>query len=441
MQLSAAAPNSAMAPIVSYLLSGTPNTTPAFMQTFGIGFGGGDSFPFADANGDAVWVSAVDLVMNPDIASDGYYQSIKYFDGPAFTTLQSKLSKSKYLVLWVTEGWDESWFDTAMIQQAMTAGYIPVFSYWYFGDTLDAMPDATAQATYFEDAARLGTLLQKLNGTKLVIMEPEFNKDAIVADDQTQHEFATMIAAAIDIVKSGNTDLYMALSMMDTGSRQTSETHCVDENGAPYASCAYGDAAEWDRPGTVFTDLLALNKLDFVAFHQMIAQFSRNPFDPGTWESPNPMAFTPEELGIAHAHERIRNLTAFLHERYGKPVFMPYIGLMSGTWSDANENGAIDDGEIDPSGWDSVIDGIYEQLSLIETDLQNAGLFGYAVMELFDDPKHDYIDRLNNVKGYQYFMQNEYNLGIVRTNAVDEVDNYPTGDITFKGAVLDHLFH
>lgn len=61
-------------------------------------------------------------------------------------------------------------------------------------------------------------------------------------------------------------------------------------------------------------------------------------------------------------------------------------------------------------------------------------------MERFDGPKHDDIDRENNIKGYQYFMQNEYNLGSVKTNATVEVDNYPAGDISFKGAILDNVF-
>ena len=43
-------------------------------------------------------------------------------------------------------------------------------------------------------------------------------------------------------------------------------------------------------------------------------------------------------------------------------------------------------------------------------------------MELFDNPQHD-------KGGYQYFINNEYHLGIVGTSAVDETDKYLMGDI------------
>jgi hypothetical protein len=52
-------------------------------------------------------------------------------------------------------------------------------------------------------------------------------------------------------------------------------------------------------------------------------------------------------------------------------------------------------------------------------------MFGYSVMELFDNPRHDY-------GGYQFFINNEYHLGIIKSSAIDEEDNATNGDIEFK---------
>ena len=54
-------------------------------------------------------------------------------------------------------------------------------------------------------------------------------------------------------------------------------------------------------------------------------------------------------------------------------------------------------------------------------------------MMLFDHPQHDY-------GGYQFFMRNEYHLGIIATSAEDEIDEHLYGDIEPKGRVLRYIF-
>ena len=66
-------------------------------------------------------------------------------------------------------------------------------------------------------------------------------------------------------------------------------------------------------------------------------------------------------------------------------------------------------------------------------ELQEKGLFGFAPMGLFDNPRHDY-------GGYQYFMQNEYHLGIIKSSAVDGVDIASNGDISSKNSIIENLF-
>ena len=69
----------------------------------------------------------------------------------------------------------------------------------------------------------------------------------------------------------------------------------------------------------------------------------------------------------------------------------------------------------------------------MKDELLESGLFGFAVMELFDNPRHDY-------GGYQFFMQNEYHLGVIKSSAEDEIDIAPFGDIVQKGDIIDTLF-
>jgi len=73
-------------------------------------------------------------------------------------------------------------------------------------------------------------------------------------------------------------------------------------------------------------------------------------------------------------------------------------------------------------------------LSELRPELQKNGLFGFAPMALFDNPRHDY-------GGYQYFMNNEYHLGIIGSSATDEVDAGAYGDLNFKGSILEYIYN
>jgi len=127
------------------------------------------------------------------------------------------------------------------------------------------------------------------------------------------------------------------------------------------------------------------------------------------------------------------NLTKFLKERYNKPIFLPYIAIATATWSDTNSNGVVDTSEIDYNGWEEKANQVYKNLSTLKSTLQKSGLFGFAPMALFDNPQHNY-------GGYQYFMQNEYHLGILKSGAIDEIDIATNGDIQPKRDILKYLF-
>ena len=396
----------------------------SLFNDFNVGFGSSYAFPFLSSKGEKrIWVSSVELVMQDNIEDNTYYQDIKNFNANSFSNLQDKLKNSKFLVYWLVKDWKENWFNLQKIQTAMDAGYIPVFSYWYFADELmGGMPDADKKAKYQEDTIRFANFLKKLNGKKMVIMEPEFNKNVVLYNENTQHEFASIIAEAIDTIKAKNGDTIFSLSMMDTGNRGVKETYPKCD----YENCALGDKYEWNRPEIVYNDLLP--KLDFISFQENIGQFSRNPND-----IHSPISYSNDEIGIDFLTTRINNFTRFLKEKYNKPVFLPFLTVASATWNDKNNDKAIEISELDYHGWDDKQEEIYRDLSQKKDILQDSGLFGYAPMSLFDDPKHDQY-------GYQFFLNNEYHLGIVGSDAIDSMDNAISGKLNFKKNVLEYIF-
>ncbi len=397
-------------------------------KKFNIGFGGTYAFPFESNNGKKIWVSSVDLIMDNNIENNIYYQNIKNFDAAAFDYIQKKLKHSKFLVYWIVNGWQENWFDINKIQQAMNAGYIPVFNYWWFGDKLiNGLPNTKEKAAYEKDNEKLANFLNKLKGTKFVIMEPEFNKKIILSSKSNQHKFASIISHAIDTIKARTNGVLFSLAMTDTGSRGENQIY----SSCGYKNCALGDKYEWGKPSIIYNDLL--HKLDFISFQEMIGAFSRNPANPGDWNHPHPIAYNDSEIGINKLAIRISNFAKFLKNKYKKPVFLPYIAIATATWNDTNNDGLIQKSEIDYSGWENQSYRVYKKLISMKNRLLKNGLFGFAVMSLFDNPKHDY-------GGYQFFMQNEYHLGIMKSSAIDEIDNAPFGDIVQKENILDILF-
>jgi hypothetical protein len=258
-------------------------------------------------------------------------------------------------------------------------------------------------------------------------MEPEFNKNEILSLETTQHQFASIIGSAIDTIKANTSDVYFSLAMTDTGSRGVSSTY--DKCG--YTTCALGDKYEWGKPSFIYNDLI--DKLDFISFQEMLAQFSRDPSNSGTWTEPNPIAYSNDDTGIDYLAQRISNFALFLKEKYNKPVFLPYISIATASWNDSNNNQSIETSEIDYAGWETEANNAYQSLSSIKSELQANGLFGFALMSLFDNPQHD-------VGGYQYFMQNEYHLGVLKSSAVDEIDIASYGDIVNKGNIISTVF-
>jgi hypothetical protein len=258
-------------------------------------------------------------------------------------------------------------------------------------------------------------LFGSLKGEKIFILEPEFNKKEIVESPDT---FIETMKKVVEMIKKSDTQALVSLCMMDTGSR----TATRDLGKCGYENCALGDVYEWRLSLPIFQALDA--QLDFVSFQEMVAQFSRDPQNPGTWDAPNPIAYSDDAIGIAYLGKRVDNFAKFLKNELHKPVFVPYFTVATATWSDTNSDGAIQNDEIDATDYEMQASKAYMDAA------QSRNIFGFLVMNLFDDPLHD-------AGGYQFFMQNEYHLGVVTAPIQDK---QLTGAIRFKGKIVENIF-
>jgi len=378
-----------------------------FFNQFNVGYGGSASFKFYDNK----WLNSTDILLNN---YDGIKDEIVDFNETQFNNLSGYLNKSKYITFWITKGWEESWFNLTKIQEAIDAGKIPVFVYWYLGDELMNGLTSSKVDEYLEDLIKVNTYFSTLKGQQLWILEPEFNKQNILENNDEQQLFIDAIKKAVNIIK--NKERKVSLCMMDTGSRDLNST-----NLCGYENCSYGDKYEWDRVKPIYNALL--DDLDFISFQEMVGQFSRDDSNPGTWDEPNAISHTDDEIGIDNLAKRIDNFAIYLKTTYNKPIYLPYITIATATWNDSNDDGNITDDEINTSGWEDKASNVYR-------DLNSTSLFGYSIMELFDNPTHD-------DGGYQYFMQNEYHLGVVKS---DINNSQLTGNIKFKGTILENVF-
>lgn len=401
----------------------------SLFEEFNVGFGGSYFMRFTSSIGDdPIWVSTVDVLLDADVGSNNAYQEIQNFDPDAFNALHADLQGTKFLVYWLTKEWEENWINLSAVQKAMDAGYVPVFMYWYFGDMLiSSLPTAPEVLAYKENNNKLSNFLAQLSGQKLVIMEPEFNKSYLLSNAQYQTDFANIMADSIDIIKAKNPEALFSLTMTDTGKRSQVDT----DPDCGYENCALGDKKAWAETEMIYN--LLNDKLDFLSFQEMVSTFNRDSSHPDDAIGAHPIVFSDEEKGIDFLAQRINNFSAYLHTKYNKPVFLPYIAIGTATWIDENSNGLIDESELDYGGWEEKANQTYEALSKIRTDLLNNGLFGYAPIALFDTPRHDY-------GGYQYFMNNEYHLGVIKSASIDEVDLFIDGDFQYKLECIKHIF-
>jgi hypothetical protein len=378
-------------------------------------------YPFYLKDNSIKWFDGTKFILNAD-PSD--FNNTENFSYEGFKKTIEFASNKEYFTLWLTKAWfdngaPENWFKWENIQKALNENKTAIFLFYYFGDNLTSMPTEDEIQNYYDAATTVGDYLSRLKGKKIVIIEPEFNKNFIVDSEENSKKIAKIFANAINLIKQKDKSIKFSLCMMDTGIRDVNATF----KKCGYKNCALGDKDEWSRPERVYKYLL--DKLDYISFQEMISQFSRDPSNPGTYEEPNLKIYTDDEIGVNYLDKRVENLSEFLYKKYNKKVILAYVAIASGVWNDKNNNGTIDEDEFNPNGWNEKIKAFYTKMAKKEDVLYKKGLIVYSPMALIDDPQHD-------KNGWQFFNKNEYHLGIFSTSAKDEEDEALYGDLTSK---------
>ncbi len=384
-----------------------------FLKEFNTGYAG-YAWEFKDHENRSIWQSSISLVL------DGYVDSrIKDVDYEAFEELQDSIDDSKFIVMWFTKHWQESYFNPTLIQRAMDEGKIPIFLYWYFGD--DFATDNPTKVvgenydSYMKMNQKIMNFLNRLDGEVVLLLEPEFNKQHVLKNRENRELFKAMMEYSLDYFRDNRAKhlkLYLGLSMNDNGIKYRDEPFDL----CGYEHCALGDKYTWNKSIEVLKSLS--DKLDVVSFSLMLSPFSRG------LENPNiPQSYKNEKLGIGFLPQRIANLSRLLYQQLKKPVFLSHLVMASGAWRDKNQNQKIENSEVQENGWNREI---YETYSNFDYRLfRENGMFGLALMNLFDNPKHD-------MGGYNYFLQNEHHLGLISTGVDAESLKPNDGRLKFK---------
>jgi len=389
-----------------------------------IGLNTAESLPFLTEDGSIEWIDIIDIMDDINLSD----KNIKEYNPFSFYRVRHILKNSDFLTLWLTKNWDESWFNIDKIQKYLDSGRFLIINYWYFGDGLNYIPNDDELNDYYDNVKKLSNSIAQVDGDILLVFEPEFNKYFITSDENNSKAFANIISKAIDIIKDKNPNILISLCMMDTGIRDVNQTW----SDCGYDNCALGDKHEWQKADSVYRYLK--DKLDFISFEETLAQFSRNLTNPGTLDEPNATSFTVDSVGLEQLPQRILNFTKYLHNKYDKPILLDYLGVASATWSDKNGDGKIQDEEINPDGWNSYIETLYKNLRDMQSDFIDAGLFAYSPWMLIDDPAHD-------KNGWQFYLQNEYHFGLMKSSAKPGVDDGFYGDMVAKGVnLLENAF-
>jgi len=207
---------------------------------------------------------------------------------PITEVLQSQSKNSNGVTMWITPEWDEQWYDSKTIQNdIIDRGYTPIFIFYYFADNISVEYIHKKQADYFRFLKRFLKFLKKLDGKKIVILNPEYNENGV-------GEY------------KGMDNLFLKSFQILRNDSQVLVGPCVGDFGN-YNKV--NEPKEWN----LFHPSLkrAAKEADFIAFQEMRG-LTRN---------------KPQE--ILNTPKRAYNLAKYLHTTYHKPTMLAYLAISS----------------------------------------------------------------------------------------------------------------
>jgi|GEM_PF-1646427 len=245
--------------------------------------------------------------------------------------LKKNLPNVNTISMWITRDWAQNWYPPKDINQLVKKGYTPLFIFYYFGDDISPKFVKRNWNGYFRKLHLFIRYLQKIKGTKYVIVNPEYNENGMEGSalfDRLQGETIIRLKTEVKNIKVGV---------------------CPGDFG-DYSKI--WDIENWE---TFAPSLRNSGKLaDFIAFQEMRA-LTRN---------------KPEE--ILNTPYRAWAFALYLHKKYQKPTFLAYLAISS-----YGKKG------------EEIQREVYRRFSQVLPAMENsADLIGINVMDFIDNPQH-----------------------------------------------------
>jgi hypothetical protein len=292
----------------------------------------------------------------------------------SLSTTQGFPVENQLNATWLTQGWDNGYL--LNIQDSINQGIVPVIIYYYAGDLSQYGNNAWAhvqsiEADWLNDAKRLGQALSTLQGTVIVVLQPEWNIPTL----QDNAQFGSLLA------QIGSTIAQSATTATSSSLRLRIGTAVGD-----FGTYTLTTDPNWSKFDPAMQ--AAAPNLDFIGFQEMRAALRRNA--QGGMDTVSSV-----EEGLSQMPERMVNFSAYLKITYNKPVFIPYVTIATYTPSG------------DPDNWETLSAGTYQAVLAQAGNLQQAGAFGVMAMSLFDEKSHnngntDYFGDASTTYGLVY---------------------------------------
>lgn len=202
--------------------------------------------------------------------------------------LHKKSINTNAVSLWITKDWEEDWYDVKTTQeQVIDKGYTPVFIFYWFADDISPKYIQENEKKYFQALKKFTTYLKKLDGQKIVVLNPEYNENKTESWD-------------------GMNDIFLKSFKIIREDKQVIVGPCVGDFG----DYKYIDEIEeWNKFDRSIKR--AAKKADFIAFQEMRA-LTRN--------SKNDILRTPD---------RALYFSKYLYKKYKKPTMLAYVAISS----------------------------------------------------------------------------------------------------------------
>ncbi|UCM99430.1 hypothetical protein LCX93_07755 [Sulfurimonas sp. SWIR-19] len=202
--------------------------------------------------------------------------------------LSKKSANVNAVSIWITKDWDEDWYDVQTTQEKIIdKGYTPVFIFYWFGDDICIEYIKKNKKEYFVALRKFLNYLKKLDGQKIVVLNPEYNMSGTEKWD-------------------GMNDVFLKSYKIMRKDSQVLVGPCVGDFG-DYEKIS--EPEEW----RLFDPSLkrAAKEADFIAFQEMRA-VTRN---------------SKEE--ILKTADRACSFARYLHKKYKKPTMLAYLAVSS----------------------------------------------------------------------------------------------------------------